>query len=381
MSDTAASASPSRPWGFVPRADRSAPLELPEPVYDRYSDPAGYDPGEDLVAAVNVALLLGQPLLVTGDPGSGKTSLGYWLARQLGLEAPLVHVVKSTTTGRDLLYSFDELARFRDAQSQVSRPEQDYLELNALGLAIVFSAGPEARLSAGAALRDGDRAPTIAASAPLEGFAAAPLSGLPQAAPGADHPPRPERHRDLYQGPFPADRRQVVLIDEFDKAPRDTPNDLLAEMERMAFRIPEIGLNIRGDRHNRPVVVITSNSEKSLPEPFLRRCVYHHIPTPDRARREEIVRRRNAAFARSERGPQFSEAMDLFEDLRTRLSRSPGAAELLAWLDALDRLIPLPQSGAPSSIRTYPERLKTSLSVLAKTREDLEMAKSAVASA
>src|SRR5262249_37805626 len=106
-------------------------------------------------------------------------------------------------------------------------------------------------------------------------------------------------------------RRHVVLIDELDKAPRDTPNDLLLELEQMRFRINELDAWVNGAPALLPVVVITSNSEKSLPEPFLRRCVFHHIKSPDDARRREILSRRQHPFTR--RGPVFEEAMRLFD--------------------------------------------------------------------
>jgi MoxR-like ATPase len=296
---------------------------------------------------VNIALILGQPLLLTGEPGCGKTSLAWWLAYELGLGRPLVQVVKSTTTGRDLLYGFDELARFRDAQGgpAAARPGQEYLEFNPLGRAILFSAGPEGPLTPDIAM------PDVAANAPAGS--------------------RPTVNRDLYRGDFPAERRQVVLIDELDKAPRDTPNDLLSEIERMAFHIPELRLTVQGDESRRPIVVITSNADKSLPEPFLRRCVYHHIAAPDAARRAEIIRRRRHPLAENRPG-LFADALRLFEALRTGIGargRQPGTAELLAWLDIIDRIYP----PDVEKIADSPESLDASLAVLAKTQDDMAL--------
>jgi MoxR-like ATPase len=332
---------------LVPKVQgRQAPLTLPEPFFTRNKDPEFYDPGEALKAAVNVALLLGQPLLLTGEPGCGKTSLAYWLARQIGDDEPLVQVVKSTTTGRDLLYRFDELSRFRDAQGgpAAQRPQQDYMDFEALGQAILFSAGPEGLL-----VLDADR----------EGAAAA---GRPRA----------RTHGDIYRGTFRSQRRQVVLIDELDKAPRDTPNDLLSEIERMEFRIPELGVLVRGEEAHRPVVVITSNSDKSLPEPFLRRCVYHNIPAPDAGRRAAIVDLRNPRLRA--RPPLFEDAMETFEVLRSRIGargRQPGTAELLAWLDIVDSIYP----PAARALSERPDLLATSLGALAKTRDDMTLAR------
>jgi MoxR-like ATPase len=344
MNDTpGATVAPS--WMYIPKADgRDAPLNLPDPFFTRYGAPEKYDPGEALKAAVNIALLLGQPLLLTGEPGCGKTSLAYWLAYQMGLEKPLSQVVKSTMSGKDLLYSFDVLARFRDAEggAGVRRPLPDYLEFSALGKAILFSGGPEQRLEPDAA---GD-------------------------APGGEE--RPKTNREIFRGDFPADRRQVVLIDELDKAPRDTPNDLLSEIERMEFHIPELGVSVQGDKDHRPVVVITSNSDKSLPEPFLRRCVYHHIPAPDETRRKEIVALRQPPLAR--RQALFDDAMRTFETIRSEVGtrgRQPGTAELLAWLDTVDRIYP----ASAASLMEDSGLLAMSLSTLAKTVDDLTLVK------
>ena len=281
----------------LPASD--APFKFGTPVSELYRDPAGYDPSPELRAAIRVALLLGMPLLLTGEPGCGKTSVGHWLAWKLQLGDALVHNVKSASTGRELLYDFDELGRFRDIHGGTKRENSYYVRLNALGLAILFSAKGTTPLG-------------------YESFKYENLAGPAQG--GAD--------ADRFA------RRHVVLIDELDKAPRDTPNDLLLELEQMRFRIGELDTWVEGAPEHRPIVVITSNSEKSLPEPFLRRCVFHHIKSPDDARRREIVARRRHPFVRREAA--FEEAMRLFERLHSSLGRPPGTAELLAWLTALE---------------------------------------------
>lgn len=328
-------------WWAVPKpAGLAAKLDLPEPFFNRYKNPRNYDPGISLISAVNVALMLGQPLLLTGEPGSGKTRLAYWLAREMGLTEPLLYVVKSTTSGKDLLYTFDELARFRDAQPGAERrPQRDYLELSALGQAILFSAGPTGELVHDLGARSD---PTGALRV----------------------------HSDLFSAPFPPARRQVVLIDELDKAPRDTPNDLLSEIERMDFRIPELGVTVKGDPDNRPVVVITSNSDKSLPEPFLRRCVYHNIPPPNDQRRRDIVKLQNPTLL--ERGKLYEDAMATFDLLHEGIGRDgrrPGTAELLAWLDTVDRVYP----EGSDTLRDNLQALGVTLKTLAKTAEDLTL--------
>src|SRR5690349_18509359 len=130
----------------IEQTDQAA-FKFGTPVSELYRDPGGYDADQDLEAAVRVALLLGMPLLLTGEPGCGKTSVAYWLAWKLQMGQPLVHNVKSTSTGRELLYDFDELARFRDIQAGEKRPTEHYLRLNALGLAILYSAAPDTALT------------------------------------------------------------------------------------------------------------------------------------------------------------------------------------------------------------------------------------------
>jgi MoxR-like ATPase len=328
-------------WWLIPdKKGRGRHLELPEPFFNRYSRPDRYDPGPALISAVNIALLLGQPLLLTGEPGSGKTSLAYWLANQMGLERPLVQIIKSFTTGKDLLYSFDDLARFRDAHrpAEVAPPAQTYLELNALGRAILFSAGPDGRLDQIGHEREAMHA---------------------------------RLHSDLFAGTFPAERRQVVLIDELDKAPRDTPNDLLSEIERMEFRIPEVGVAVRGDPKNRAAVVITSNSDKSLPEAFLRRCVYHNIPPPDEIRRREIVRLQRPELIQ-ERPALAESAMTMFDRIHKHIGREgrrPGVAEMLGWLDTIHAVYPRDVNAVAEDEKAF----GVSLSALVKTETDLAL--------
>jgi MoxR-like ATPase len=286
------------------------------------NDPAHYVADEGLRNAVNVALALGQPLLVTGEPGTGKTQLAGSLAYELGLPAPFVFNVKTTSNARDLFYRYDSLRHFHDAQFQRENIRiEDYISYEAFGLAVLLSL-PAA---------EGD--PALPAS--LRGH-----------------------------GPM----RVVVLIDEIDKAPRDLPNDVLNEIEEMAFSVKETGHSYKADPRYRPIVVLTSNSEKNLPDAFLRRCVFYHIAFPDAARLTEIVERRlkkSSAF-----GPEMlAHAIAHFEEIRQLgLRKQPATAEFLGWVRILERM----QLDVKNPKPGQAEALAFSYSVLAKTKEDLE---------
>ncbi len=178
-------------------------------------------------------------------------------------------------------------------------------------------------------------------------------------------------------------RRSVVLIDEIDKASRDFPNDVLNELEDMAFRLPELGdLEVKAPEERRPLVVLTSNSERDLPDAFLRRCVYYNIPFPDRWRLEEIVLRQLPEFAAE--SAVLRQAMELFLRLRdpaNGLRKRPATAELLLWLLTLRRLLGEARwtAEADASAERIPREVwLRSLSSLIKTAEDRERAEEVV---
>jgi len=295
------------------------PAEAPLTAFD---DPVGYLAEPGLRAAVNVALRLGQPLLVTGEPGTGKTQLAGSIAHELELPPPLVFHTKTTSTATDLFYRYDALGHFHAAQ--FDRPGvnvESFLTLEALGLAFVLSR------------------PSAEAAAFL-----------------------PEGLRN--RGPV----RSVVLVDEIDKAPRDLPNDVLNELEKMSFTLRETGRTFAADPALRPILVITSNSEKNLPDAFLRRCVFFHISFPDDAHLREIVQRRLPSSSFSPE--RLDHALRHFREIRSMaLRKKPATAELLAWLRIVDELGIDPGRPRPGDV----EALAFSYAILAKSKDDLAL--------
>ena len=278
------------------------------------ADARRFVPGERFETAINTAIAVGDPLLITGEPGTGKTQAAYYAAYKLGVE-PLIHFqVKSDTTAHDLLYHFDTVRYFYDA--------------NLLNL--------EQRTSTGKTTLE--KRDYVEPRALWDAFRAASAKGVPQ----------------------------VLLIDEIDKAPRDFPNDLLHELDKMEFAVTETDETISAPRRLAPIVFITSNSERRLPEPFLRRCVYHHIQFDDRIVEQAVAARQDEFGNLS--ADFIKLALQRFLALRERsLRKQPATGELLVWL----RVLAL-------TVGTYPERLDDDLSrlpylgVLLKDHQDIE---------
>jgi MoxR-like ATPase len=249
---------------------------IPESLRSHEAAAVHYVPDQELKDAIHVALAVGAPLLLTGEPGTGKTQVAYYIADQFGLLErkrlfPLF--VRSTHTAEDLLYSFDAVGYLHAANDPARQ---------------------------GTAITKGE----FVTEGPLW---------------------------LAYQADGPA----VVLIDEIDKAPRDFPNDLLNVLDKHEFHCPERGERIsRGDRPP-PVVIITSNSERRLPEPFLRRCVFHHIKlTPKLV--DRAVRAHAGADFPDLGDDLIAAAVDCFHRLREHdLRKPPATAELLVWLTVL----------------------------------------------
>ncbi len=232
----------------------------------KFAGTEAYVATPELMLAVNAAVRLERPLLVKGEPGTGKTELARQVAAGLGLGLVEWHV-KSTTRAVHGLYDYDAVGRLRDGQLGLER---------ARDVAAYLRPGP------------------------------------------------------LWQA-FAAPARTVVLIDEIDKADIEFPNDLLQELDRMEFHVVETGQTIRA-RH-RPVVIITSNNEKELPDAFLRRCFFHFIRFPDAATLRRIVELHHPGL----REALVGAAIRRFEELRSArgLRKPPSTSELLDWLRLL----------------------------------------------
>ncbi|MFM2371630.1 MAG: hypothetical protein RIS85_1352 [Pseudomonadota bacterium] len=232
----------------------------------RFEGTSNYVATDDLKVAVNAAVLLRRPLLVKGEPGTGKTVLAHEIAKAVG--APLIEWnVKSTTKAQQGLYEYDAVARLRDGQLGEERVHdiRNYIKKGKLWEA------------------------------------------------------------------FTSPQLPVLLIDEIDKADIEFPNDLLQELDRMSFDVYETQERI--EAKERPIVVITSNNEKELPDAFLRRCFFHYIKFPDRDTMQAIIDVHFPGIQKT----LVAKAMEVFYDIREvpGLKKKPSTSELLDWLKLL----------------------------------------------
>ena len=232
----------------------------------KFTGTDSYVASDDLRVAVNAAIALERPLLIKGEPGTGKTVLAHEVAK--ALKAPIIEWhIKSTTKAQQGLYEYDAVSRLRDSQL-----------------------GDERVKDIGNYIKKGK----------------------------------------MWEA-FTAPDRPILLIDEIDKADIEFPNDLLHELDRMEFFVYETGETIRAER--RPIVIITSNNEKELPDAFLRRCFFHYIRFPDRETMTEIV---DVHFPDLQKN-LLREALNVFYDIREvpGLKKKPSTSELLDWLKLL----------------------------------------------
>ncbi|MED9902869.1 MAG: MoxR family ATPase [Lachnospiraceae bacterium] len=253
-----------------------------------------YVASKELMASVNVAIALKKPLLIKGEPGTGKTMLAEAVAESLGKKL-IIWNIKSTTKAQEGLYVYDTIQRLYDGQFGEEGVDDvaKYIKLGKLGEA------------------------------------------------------------------FDSDEQVVLLIDEIDKADLEFPNDLLWELDQMEFYINETKRTVKAK--HRPIVIITSNAEKELPDAFLRRCIFHYIDFPDDALMEEIVR---VHYPEVEEN-LLKNAMEVFYSIRNLrdIRKKPSTSELIDWINAL-------QLGGIST-----DKIKSTLpfiGVVVKKDEDLE---------
>ena len=267
----------------------------------KFTGSKDYVASEELMAAVDVAIALQKPLLIKGEPGTGKTMLAEAVAKSLGKKL-LIWNIKSTTKAQEGLYMYDTIQRLYDGQFGEEGVDDiaKYIKLGKLGEA------------------------------------------------------------------FESDEQVILLIDEIDKADLEFPNDLLWELDQMEFYIHETKRTVKAK--HRPIVIITSNAEKELPDAFLRRCIFHYIDFPDAPLMEEIVR---THFPNVEENV-LKNAFDVFYDIRAMrdVRKKPSTSELIDWINVLQI------SGIPV------EKIKKELpfiGVVVKKDEDLNIVKERMA--
>ncbi len=268
---------------------------------NRFDSTSDYVASEQLLSAVNVAITLKKPLLIKGEPGTGKTMLAQAVANSLGKKL-IIWNIKSTTKAQEGLYIYDTIQRLYDGQfgEEGVNDIEKYIKLGKLGEA------------------------------------------------------------------FESEEQVILLIDEIDKADLEFPNDLLWELDQMEFYIHETKKTVKAKQ--RPIVIITSNAEKELPDAFLRRCIFHYIDFPEPDLMEEIVRTHYPDVEAN----VLKNAFDVFYDIRAMkdIRKKPSTSELIDWINVLQI------SGIP--LDTIKKELPF-IGVIVKKDEDLETVKKKMA--
>ncbi|MGF2410722.1 AAA family ATPase [Ferruginibacter sp.] len=294
-----------------------------------------YKPSAQLLAAINTALFLQRPLLLSGDPGTGKTECANFVARQLNLLYPYTFLskkalrfdTKSGSQSSDLFYSYDAVSHFGD---KTNRPKESFISFNSFGLALLGTNLFDANL---------------------------------------------KRFMNYEKEIFNKNScfGSVVLIDEIDKAPRDLPNDLLAELEKPPFKfsIKELpDFTIEQDPRFPVFTIITSNNEKGLPDAFLRRCVFHHISFPDSSELLQIVKSNLKT-----NNEHFETVIDRFTELRQKnLVKRPATSELIDWIACLQqkKLLNSNMANWRGADEEYKAKLIETLGIITKSQADFE---------
>ncbi len=300
-----------------------------------FSNTDEYKPSRELLAAINIALFLQRPLLLSGDPGTGKTDCANFVARRLNFlyphlfstATPFRFDTKSGSQSTDLFYSYDAVSHFGD---KTNRVKESFISFNAVGIALLGSNQP---------------------SQEYNKF--------------VNYDKEVFQKRTAFSS--------VVLIDEIDKAPRDFPNDLLAELEKPPFKfgIKEIpGFNVVQDPAFPILFIITSNNEKGLPDAFLRRCVFHHISFPGNKELLEIVKSHL-----KKNSEHFETVIKKFTELRqTNLVKKPSTSELIDWIACLQQKGLLTSSIADwrNADDDFKKNLIDTLGIITKSKADFE---------
>ena len=295
-----------------------------------------YFPGKELFAAINTALLLERPLLLSGEPGTGKTECAGFLARRLHqiykeqfkYPSALRFNTKSVSQFSDLFYNYDIVSHFAD-KTGLKRKEE-FISFNTLGAAI------------------------LATREPIPGFDLF-----------------KNYRRDVLEKNLPFS--SVVQIDEIDKAPRDFPNDLLAELERppFSFRIKDHDdLKVEQDAAYPVIIIITTNNEKGLPDAFLRRCVFHHINFPAKENLMKIIKMKLGSES-----PFIADAVELFLEIRKlNTEKKPATSELIDWIKCLKEkgLLNEQLKNIKNGTSEQRQEVNNTISSLAKSKADVD---------